>query len=42
VGRRLVGHSTGGGEVNRYVGRHGTKRVAKVVLMGAIPPLMPS
>ena len=36
----LVGHSTGGGEVTRYVGRHGTKRVAKVVLVGAIPPLM--
>jgi non-heme chloroperoxidase len=35
-----VGHSTGGGEVARYVGRHGTKRVAKVVLIGAIPPLM--
>src|SRR3954451_12522664 len=36
----LVGHSTGGGEVARYIGRHGTKRVAKVVLMSAIPPLM--
>jgi non-heme chloroperoxidase len=36
----LVGHSTGGGEVTRYVGRHGTSRVAKVVLVGAIPPLM--
>jgi non-heme chloroperoxidase len=36
----LVGHSTGGGEVTRYVGRHGTERVAKVVLIGAIPPLM--
>jgi len=35
-----VGHSTGGGEVARYVGRHGTKRVAKVVLIGAIPPIM--
>src|SRR5215213_6347131 len=35
-----VGHSTGGGEVTRYIGRHGTKRVAKVVLVGAIPPLM--
>jgi len=35
-----VGHSTGGGEVVRYVGRHGTKRVAKLVLIGAIPPLM--
>jgi len=36
----LVGHSTGGGEVTRYVGRYGTGRVAKVVLVGAIPPLM--
>ncbi|SEJ51767.1 non-heme chloroperoxidase [Azotobacter beijerinckii] len=36
----LVGHSTGGGEVARYVGRHGTARVAKVVLLGAVPPLM--
>lgn len=36
----LVGHSTGGGEVTRYVGRHGTSRVAKVVLLGAVPPLM--
>jgi non-heme chloroperoxidase len=36
----LVGHSTGGGEVTRYVGRHGTARVAKVVLLGAVPPLM--
>jgi non-heme chloroperoxidase len=36
----LVGHSTGGGEVVRYIGRHGTKRVAKVVLVGAVPPLM--
>jgi non-heme chloroperoxidase len=35
-----VGHSTGGGEVTRYVGRHGTGRVDKVVLIGAIPPLM--
>jgi non-heme chloroperoxidase len=35
-----VGHSTGGGEVARYIGRHGTARVAKVVLIGAIPPLM--
>ena len=35
-----VGHSTGGGEVVRYIGRHGTSRVAKVVLIGAIPPLM--
>jgi len=36
----LVGHSTGGGEVTRYIGRHGTIRVAKAVLLGAIPPLM--
>jgi non-heme chloroperoxidase len=36
----LVGHSTGGGEVARYVGRHGTSRVAGVVLISAIPPLM--
>jgi non-heme chloroperoxidase len=36
----LVGHSTGGGEVTRYIGRHGTARVAKLVLVGAIPPLM--
>ena len=36
----LVGHSTGGGEVTRYIGRHGTSRVAKVVLLSAIPPLM--
>lgn len=36
----LVGHSTGGGEVVRYLGRNGTGRVAKVVLVGAIPPLM--
>ena len=35
-----VGHSTGGGEVTRYIGRRGTKRVAKAVLIGAIPPLM--
>ena len=35
-----VGHSTGGGEVARYIGRHGTKRVAKAVLMSAVPPLM--
>jgi non-heme chloroperoxidase len=35
-----VGHSTGGGEVTRYIGRHGTKRVAKAVLIGAIPPVM--
>ena len=36
----LVGHSTGGGEVVRYIGRHGTKRVAKAVLIGAVPPIM--
>jgi non-heme chloroperoxidase len=36
----LVGHSTGGGEVTRYLGRHGSGRVAKVVLLGAITPLM--
>ena len=36
----LVGHSTGGGEVAHYIGRHGTARVAKVVLVGAVPPLM--
>ena len=35
-----VGHSTGGGEVARYIGRHGIKRVAKAVLIGAVPPLM--
>src|SRR6478752_3233263 len=35
-----VGHSTGGGEVTRYIGRHGTGRVAKAVLIGAVPPLM--
>lgn len=36
----LVGHSTGGGEVARYIGRHGTKRVSKAVLIGAVPPQM--
>ena len=36
----LIGHSTGGGEVTRYMGRHGTSRVAKAVLVDAIPPLM--
>jgi non-heme chloroperoxidase len=36
----LVGHSTGGGEVAHYIGRHGSKRVTKVVLVGAVPPLM--
>ncbi|MCE9672046.1 alpha/beta hydrolase [Myxococcus stipitatus] len=35
-----VGHSTGGGEVARYIGRHGTSRVAKAVLIGAVPPIM--
>ncbi len=35
-----VGHSTGGGEVARYIGRHGRSRVSKVVLIGAVPPLM--
>ncbi|MFJ2770697.1 alpha/beta fold hydrolase [Streptomyces sp. NPDC087300] len=36
----LVGHSTGGGEVVRTIGRHGTERISKVVLLGAVPPLM--
>ncbi|WP_432836030.1 alpha/beta fold hydrolase [Dactylosporangium sp. CA-092794] len=36
----MVGHSTGGGEVTRYLGRHGTSRVSKAVLLGAVPPLM--
>ena len=36
----LVGHSTGGGEVTRYIGRHGTSRIVKAVLIDAIPPLM--
>jgi non-heme chloroperoxidase len=35
-----IGHSTGGGEVTRYIGRHGTKRVAKAVMIGAVPPVM--
>jgi len=35
-----IGHSTGGGEVARYLGRHGTSRVAKAALIGAVPPLM--
>jgi len=35
-----VGHSTGGGEVARYIGRHGTKRVSQAVLIGAVPPVM--
>jgi non-heme chloroperoxidase len=36
----VVGHSTGGGEVAHYIGRHGTKRVAKAALIGAVPPLV--
>jgi len=36
----MIGHSTGGGEVARYIGRHGTRRVAGAVLMGAVPPIM--
>jgi non-heme chloroperoxidase len=36
----MVGHSTGGGEVARYIGRHGTKRVAKAVLISSVPPVM--
>ena len=36
----MIGHSTGGGEVAHYIGRHGTSRVAKAVLIGAVPPLM--
>lgn len=36
----LIGHSTGGGEVARYIGRHGSKRAAKVVLIAAVPPIM--
>ena len=36
----MIGHSTGGGEVAHYLGRHGTGRVAKAVLLGAVPPLM--
>src|SRR5665213_3450 len=36
----MIGHSTGGGEVARYLGRHGSKRVAKAVLIGAVPPIM--
>jgi non-heme chloroperoxidase len=39
-GAMMVGHSTGGGEVARYIGRHGTACVAKAVLVGAVPPLM--
>jgi non-heme chloroperoxidase len=40
TGVTMIGHSTGGGEVARYIGRHGTARVAKAVLVGAVPPLM--
>jgi len=36
----MIGHSTGGGEVARYIGRHGSSRVAKAVLIGAVPPIM--
>src|SRR5271163_3814750 len=36
----MVGHSTGGGEVVRYIARHGSRRVAKAVLIGAVPPIM--
>ena len=39
-GATLVGHSTGGGEVARYIGRHGTARLSGAVLVGAVPPLM--
>ena len=39
-GVALVGHSAGGGEIARYIGRHGTKRVARAVLVSAVPPLM--
>jgi non-heme chloroperoxidase len=39
-GITMVGHSTGGGEVARYIGRHGTSRVAKAVLISAVPPIM--
>lgn len=39
-GAALVGHSTGGGEVAHYIGRHGTKRVSQAVLIGAVPPIM--
>ena len=39
-GATLVGHSTGGGEVAHYIGRHGTQRVARAVLIGAVPPIM--
>jgi non-heme chloroperoxidase len=40
TGITMVGHSTGGGEVARYIGRHGTKRVARAVLVAAVPPIM--
>jgi non-heme chloroperoxidase len=40
TGMTMVGHSTGGGEVARYIGRHGTKKVAKAVLLSAVPPIM--
>ena len=40
TGATMVGHSTGGGEVARYIGRHGTSRVARAVLVAAVPPLM--
>lgn len=36
----LIGHSTGGGEITRYMGKHGTKRVSKAILIGAVPPCM--
>src|SRR5688500_7835381 len=39
-GAILVGHSTGGGEVTRYLGRHGTQRVTKLALIGSVPPLL--
>jgi len=39
-GATMIGHSTGGGEVARYIGRHGTKRVSRAVLVGAVPPIM--
>jgi non-heme chloroperoxidase len=39
-GVTLVGHSTGGGEVARYIGRHGTQRVAAAILIGAVPPIL--
>ncbi|MEI7870592.1 MAG: alpha/beta hydrolase [Alphaproteobacteria bacterium] len=39
-GATMIGHSTGGGEVARYIGRHGTKRLAKAVLVSAVPPIM--